>query len=262
MTKFLAVVKREYLQRVKSKMFIVATILGPVMIVVFTVVPALIFSLKAGGATRLAIVDQTGKMYERVRESLLSDRRQDNDSDAENSPASTFNSNTQDQMNEARRAVHASYSVEQVETGSRDLDAVRKELKERVLKDQLDGYIVLPPDVLESGKVMYRTRNTGDVITTGEIKDRLNRAIRDQRMSENNVSQALMEKINKPIELSTMKADETSGQEDSGGVRLRLHYRLYDLHHDNHVRPGDSCGRCRRKRDAHCRDAVFFRAVV
>jgi ABC-2 type transport system permease protein len=36
-------------------------------------------------------------------------------------------------------------------------------------------------------------------------------------MSENNVSQALMEKINKPIELSTMKADETSGQEDSGG---------------------------------------------
>ena len=31
MTKFLAVVKREYLQRVRSKMFIVATVLGPLM---------------------------------------------------------------------------------------------------------------------------------------------------------------------------------------------------------------------------------------
>jgi len=31
MRKFLAVVKREYLQRVRTKMFIVATILGPLV---------------------------------------------------------------------------------------------------------------------------------------------------------------------------------------------------------------------------------------
>ena len=35
MTKFLAIVKREYLTRVRTKMFIVVTVLGPVMILVF-----------------------------------------------------------------------------------------------------------------------------------------------------------------------------------------------------------------------------------
>src|ERR1044072_6529411 len=73
MTKFLAIVKREYIQRVKARMFIVMTVLGPVMLVVFTIVPGLLFSLKTGGDTRLAIVDQTpgGVVFEPVRKSIL-----------------------------------------------------------------------------------------------------------------------------------------------------------------------------------------------
>ena len=72
MTKFLAVVKREYLTRVRTKMFIVFTVLGPVMILLFTVGPALIASIKPN-ATRIAIIDRTegGKLYERVREAIL-----------------------------------------------------------------------------------------------------------------------------------------------------------------------------------------------
>src|SRR4051794_32863240 len=71
MNKLLAVIKREYLQRVRSRMFIITTILGPVMLIVFSVVPSLIFSIKAGGATKIAVVDQTGRLYERVRTSIL-----------------------------------------------------------------------------------------------------------------------------------------------------------------------------------------------
>src|SRR5437762_13619509 len=74
MRKFFAVVKREYIQRVRTKFFVVATILGPVMMAAFTIVPALMFGIKSGGPTRLAIVDQTGKMYERVAKEFTSDR--------------------------------------------------------------------------------------------------------------------------------------------------------------------------------------------
>ena len=54
MKKFLAVVKREYVQRVRTKFFIVATVLGPAMMILVTVVPALMFTINAGGPTRLA----------------------------------------------------------------------------------------------------------------------------------------------------------------------------------------------------------------
>ena len=59
MNKMLAIIKREYMQRVRTKFFVIMTILGPVMLVVFTIVPGLLFSMKAGGDTRIAIVDQT-----------------------------------------------------------------------------------------------------------------------------------------------------------------------------------------------------------
>ena len=48
MRKFLAVVKREYLQRVRTKMFVAVTILGPLVLSLFGIVPPLIFNIKAG----------------------------------------------------------------------------------------------------------------------------------------------------------------------------------------------------------------------
>ena len=70
MSKLLPIVKREYVQGVRSKTFVVSTILGPVMLFVFAVVPGLLFGMKAGGATRVAVVDETGRLYESVRESV------------------------------------------------------------------------------------------------------------------------------------------------------------------------------------------------
>ena len=49
MKKFFAVVKREYIQRVRTKFFVVATILGPLLMAAFTIVPPLMFGIKSGG---------------------------------------------------------------------------------------------------------------------------------------------------------------------------------------------------------------------
>ena len=70
MTKFLAVLKREYIQRVRAKMFILSTILLPVVMSLFGIVPAIILSIDVGGPMRVAVVDQTGKMYEASRGSF------------------------------------------------------------------------------------------------------------------------------------------------------------------------------------------------
>src|SRR5216684_5894441 len=81
MSKFLAVVKREYIQRVRTKFFVVATVLGPLLMAGFTIVPAMMLGIKSGGPTRLAVVDQTGRMYERVAKELTSGKRTSNDDD-------------------------------------------------------------------------------------------------------------------------------------------------------------------------------------
>ncbi|HEY0407171.1 MAG TPA: ABC transporter permease [Pyrinomonadaceae bacterium] len=216
MRKFLAVVKREYLQRVRTKMFIIMTILGPVIMVVLTVVPAMLFTMKAGEATRIAVIDQSGKLYERVAGSIMrgDDRKEPG---GDKNFEKNFNSNTQERVKGAGAMMKSSYDVRQVQPGSRSLDEVKKELNEQVLKDQLDGYIILPPDVLENGKVESHWRNVSDVVTRGQIEDRLSRAVVSQRMAEANIDVARVDQMSKPVEMSAQKVTEGGSEKDSGG---------------------------------------------
>jgi ABC-2 type transport system permease protein len=216
MRKFLAVVKREYLQRVRTKMFIIMTILGPVIMIVLTVVPAMLFSMKTGEATRIAIIDQSGKLYERVRDSIL---RGD---DKKNEPAQknyekNFNSNTQERIKTAGAAMKASFEVRQVQPDNRSLDDIKRELNGQVLKDQLDGYLILPPNVLEEGKIESHWRNTSDVVTRGQIEDRLSRAIVTERMAEGGIDPTRVDEMSRPIEMSAEKITESGSEKDSGG---------------------------------------------
>jgi ABC-2 type transport system permease protein len=221
MTKFLAVVKREYLHRVKSKFFIVATVLGPVMIFVFTVLPQLILSMKSGGPTHIAVIDQTkgGTMYPRVEDALLHDKDEGGEQAApEKAAQDSVNSNSQDRVKQMGQQAKADYQVENVELNGRSLDDVRQELRDRVLKEQLDGYIVIPPDVTAGGKILYYARNLGDVFTREDINKRLNNAVREERMAENKIPADLMGKINKQVEFEAKPADESKGGADSGGA--------------------------------------------
>ncbi|MGA9997348.1 MAG: ABC transporter permease [Pyrinomonadaceae bacterium] len=207
MNKFLAVIKREYVQRVRSKMFIVMTVLGPLMMVVFTVVPALIFGIKAGGPTRVAVVDLSGRMYERVRDSLLRDENREEEAARQKVDVNkAISPNANDRVEQVAKAGKPTYAVEQVSTAGRSEEEIKSELNRRVEGGQLDGYIIIPADILTKREAIYYARNVGDMFTRGEIEDRLSRAVSDQLLEEHNISQSLLRDINEPVHLSGRKA--------------------------------------------------------
>jgi len=219
MTKFLAVVKREYWQRVRTKFFAVMTVLGPVLLVVFTIVPGLLAGYKAGHDTRIAIVDQTdGKLYTSIRSSQLKQDRGD-EGDTGAGVARAMNSNTQDRMQKMGRSL-GSFFVEQVNAGGRPLADIKRELNVRIGHDELEGYLVIPPDILQNSRsrVTYYGRNVSDEITRGQIEDRLNRAVRRERLIASGVREQDVEELSKPIGMVTYPVNEKGeeGAEDSG----------------------------------------------
>jgi ABC-2 type transport system permease protein len=218
MTKFLAVVKREYLQRVRTKFFALMTVLGPVLLVVFTVVPGMLAGYKAGHDTRIAIVDQTeGKLYASIRSSLLKQDR--GYADDSTSVAEAMNSNTRDRMQKSARSL-GNFLVEQVNPGGRPLADIKRDLNARIGRDELEGYLVIPPDILQNGrsKVTYYGRNVSDEITRKQIEDRLNRAVRRERLIASGVKEEEVEELSKPISMVTYPVNEKGeeGAENSG----------------------------------------------
>ncbi|HKQ53403.1 MAG TPA: ABC transporter permease [Pyrinomonadaceae bacterium] len=217
MTKFLSVVKREYLTRVRTKMFVVFTILGPLMVLLFTVVPALIATIKVN-ATRIAVIDQTegGRMYERVRDSIL--RERDDEGGKPTDAAAQGNANAGPLGQGGQRlppGMGGNFVVERVQLDGRSVEEVSRELSERVRRDELDGYLILPPNILQDGEVQYFARNVGDEFTREQLRNRISRAVRDQRMDDEKISPELIERLNKPVNMTARNSE--SGKQESGG---------------------------------------------
>lgn len=217
MKKFMAVVKREYVQRVRSKMFVVITVLGPLMMVLFTVVPALMSQIKAGGPTRLVIVDESGKVYQRVRASILTERGESRETATrEQATEEALKSNGVERVKDAGNAMEQNYEVEQVTLDGRSLEEVKAQLQERVRRHEVDAFLILSPDILQGGQAELYGRNAGDVFTRGRIQDRLNDAVRQQRMAEAKIDEARLREMSKPVKLISQKVTETGVEKDSG----------------------------------------------
>ena len=216
MRKFRAVVRREYVQRVRSRMFLVVTVGAPLMFALFTDVPILIAGIKAGGPTRVAVLDETGRLFERVRDSVAAGRDEDDtEGQADEAFGRPMNQNTRARLEEAAKASAQNYAFERVEAGGGSPEELTARLDERVRRDELDAYIVLPRDVLERGEAEYHARNLGDVFTRGQIRNAVVRAVRDARLEARGVAPGVMRAVNQPVRLKATGAGG-GGEEDRG----------------------------------------------
>ena len=203
MKKFLTVVKREYIQRVRAKMFIVSTILLPLVMSLFGIVPAIILSIKTP-PLRVAVVDRTGKMYGQLRQTLSNDQSED---------ATTGNTN---ERRDIGRLAYGDFSLEEVNAADLSDDQVRADLDQRLRAKEIDGYIILSPDFLSTGKTEFFNSNPGDVISRGRLVSALNRAVRQQRLIEANVDPRTRQGLFKPVELQAVSSGAGVQERDSG----------------------------------------------
>ena len=209
MMKFLAVIKREYLQRVRTKFFIVSTVMGPVVLGLFAVFPVYIANMSFGGATRLAVIDQSGKVYDAFQNALTTDDTEDVDSTDENTTSSP-----QTQRN--ARLGRQKFETELVSLNGRTLEEAKHDLNERVRANELDGYVIIPKDILGDGKPEFYGRSTGDIFTRETLADNLSRAVREQRLAENKIDQSVLREASRRVTLVSTKISDRGEEKVSG----------------------------------------------
>jgi len=206
MRKLVAVIKREYTQRVRAKMFIITTILLPVSMLLFGIVPVLVLNIESGHQFRLVVVDGTGKMFVRFRTALLNREMPELDPDPAN-------------RGQAVEKESRSFSLEELRAGSSG--SKTDELERRLQQNQIDGYLILPPDLMEGGKAQFFRRNTGDFFINRRVHEALDKTVRDQRLIDANVDAKTLDALDDEVDFETTRISK-SGQErdESGGMAL------------------------------------------
>ena len=63
------IISREYLQRVRRKSFIITTLLVPILMIGLMVAPALVAMLSTPEAKTIAVIDDTGAIFNRLNDS-------------------------------------------------------------------------------------------------------------------------------------------------------------------------------------------------
>ncbi len=119
----LVIARREFVERVRSKWFLVVTVLGPLGMLLLMLVPAWLSSQGAQERVRIEVLDQSGHEMGQLYADVL-------------------------------MAKHGNFKVELIAP-----DSPVEPLLERIRKKELEGYLIIPKNVLEGGAVVYRGDN-------------------------------------------------------------------------------------------------------
>jgi ABC-2 type transport system permease protein len=193
MDKLKAIIKREYLTRVRSKGFIIGTILSPLVMSSFILVPY--FVGRSGGPDKyqITVLDQSGDafLFESLGRALA--------------PA---------------RPRQPLYELRREEIKSQDeLEARRQELSMRVADKQLDGYLILPHEALGQKEIKFYAKNTSSFSLRARLGDAINDAVRERRISLEGLNAERIRELTKDVQLTVVNE---RGESDRGRVMLAL----------------------------------------
>lgn len=196
MEKLKAIIKREYLIRVRSKGFLFGTIASPLLLILYMTVPMLMVKLSSHQTHQLAIVDEFGdeQLY-RTIEQLLT---RDNDS-----------------LREAEKQGEADRYVLRREVAATPAESAAKQklLNEQLGNGQLTAFVVLPKEALEKGRFPYFAKNVGDLSTKGRVSDAISEAIVARRMAQAGIDANRVNDLSREVSLDTINRE---GQREEG----------------------------------------------
>jgi ABC-2 type transport system permease protein len=206
MKKILAVVRREFVERVRTKAFLISTIMLPLFIVLMAVLPGLMMS---GGdrTSRVAIVDASSTgLGPSVSQALQSEK-----------------------LGDGARA-KARYNVHVFPASTAELAPERDGLigKTGFSSDSganhWDGVLVLTDDTLTGGKLEYYGSNVGSLQSMQKLQRTVSNALTSVRLGKSGVDAALVRRAMAPADMDTTKVSDGKLTGQSGQDSFLIAY--------------------------------------
>ncbi|MBM4193124.1 MAG: ABC transporter permease [Gemmatimonadetes bacterium] len=166
--KLRAVIKREYVERVRSKWFIIGTLFGPLLFIGMMVVPAMMTArnMRTVQTTDFRILDVTGTaLGDRIATSLRER--------AENAP-------NRKAMGDSAPPVA---TTRVIKTTMAELAAAESLATQAVMAEETRGYLVLDSATLRTSAARYAGRNASSIAEMEQIEAALRTALLTERLA-------------------------------------------------------------------------------
>ncbi|MCH7875673.1 MAG: ABC transporter permease [Gemmatimonadetes bacterium] len=195
MRKIWAVIRREFLERVRSKWFIIGTVLGPVLMFGIIAIPILVG--ERGGNRTVAVLDAT---------------------------TTGFGERLTGMLNGVGTVI-----AQRVITDAPSLEDAAASLARRVELEAIDGFIIVTDAVVDDGRAEYRGRNVTSLTDMQTLQVILRNAVFSERLRREGVDPSLVARARIPVNLTTKKIRDGKVTEESGEASFFLAYAMWFL---------------------------------
>ncbi len=190
MKKFFIVALWEYLERVKTKAFFIGLLLPPISIALFTGLPGLLLS-KADEETRnFGIIDETqilvNDIAKRLDEKYLLPNGKPN------------------------------YHIITITDEIKEIEHLKVLAKSKVLANEIEGYYIIPKNILEKGNIEYRAKNVGNVKDLERFSRICEEVIIQKRLEQAGYNAEKIRQLSTDVNITTIKVTSSGEEKESG----------------------------------------------
>ncbi|HUL44124.1 MAG TPA: ABC transporter permease [Bacteroidota bacterium] len=200
MNKALAVARWEYIEKVKSKAFLISLLLTPMIMLGMGILPTLLATRPDTSSQTIGIIDPSGEI---------------------SAPLSAYLDEYYKLPNGNPNYVLRPFSTRSPE----ELVSAKHEADSLVLDEQLEGYVVMGKTVMSDSAFEYHSQNVGNV----KLIERMNHAMRDilvrKKLEARGYDPSVIKDLSSEIDMKTIKLAK-SGQEEESAVE-RVFFTAY-----------------------------------
>ena len=188
--KFWVILKREYFSRVKTKAFLIGTLLTPIFLIAISLGPGFLIQLKSGKVRHFAVIDLSNVVYDQLVKLANSDSK----------------------------ASKKLFVFQKIQTTKNNIEAEKERLGKLVDKNKLDGYIIIPADILSSNRAEYYAKNVSDFTTNLSFQNMISQIVTNYRLKKSNFDPALIKQLTKRVNLKVFKVEKGGREKEDSGL--------------------------------------------
>jgi len=201
MKKVLIIIKREYLVRVRTRAFLIGTIVTPLLMLALITLP-IFFATRGGGVRRVTVLDQTGEpdLFDAINRSLDS-RSESSEETNRNDPG----------VGRTRYVL-----TRRVIAPGEELQTVQTEFQRQAGQDPDITYLVLRGG-LDKLEPEYYAKNTSD-FSIGTLERAINDAVANLRLRRAGLNPSQISAYTKRVEMKRNKITSSGEVREGGGT--------------------------------------------
>jgi len=192
MKKILEIARWEFIEKVKTKTFIISLILTPAILILFSIAPALLTKQEDANTKTIGIVDTSGFYIKGIKYEL-----------------------SKYQLNEGQ----PNYLLINLTKQSLSFEKLKKSADKDVINEKIEGYLLIEYTGIDNVSVAYRSKRLGNLKDIKRFETAFNNIRIKLKLDKENVKPYVLDFISKSVEIDQIKI-EAGGKETENDFLL------------------------------------------